>query len=97
MTEKIIHPADRLKCKYPRFCERLDERITGTNLPTKGLVAVIVSRNADDKYRVAGVSFHTSAKDRGLMLNVCPWCGEPLNWHETHKTEWLSDDEEVAS
>ena len=28
--------------------------------------------------RFAGVTYHLSAKDRGLLLNVCPWCkGKP--------------------
>lgn len=29
---------------------------------------------------VDGVYYKTSAKDRGLMLNHCPWCGESLEW-----------------
>jgi hypothetical protein len=31
--------------------------------------------------RIIGVAARRSARDRPVMFNVCPFCGEPLDWH----------------
>jgi hypothetical protein len=29
---------------------------------------------------IGGVNYKKTAKDRGLVLNTCPWCGNSLRW-----------------
>lgn len=69
----------RTRCDPPSWCARLDERLEPeANTRTKGLSLVVTTHQLTGKQTVHGVAFHRSARDRGLMLNHCPWCGEAI-------------------
>lgn len=44
----------------------------------RGLTAIVLTNLATGTSRVAGIAYRKSGKDNGLMLNYCPWCGEPI-------------------
>ena len=70
----------RWKCTARRFCSALEERIEDiANVQRKGLVLMVLTNFATGKTRTVGVAFKKSAKDSGLMLNVCPFCAQPID------------------
>ena len=34
----------------------------------------------DSMIQIKGALYKQDAKDKGLMLNYCPWCGEKIDW-----------------
>jgi len=52
------------------------------NARRKGLSPLVVTNIRTLDIRVVGVAFKSSPADRGLLLNVCPWCREPILWLE---------------
>lgn len=69
------------KCKNQSYCKYLLERLGSTF--TKGFSATEVINLETSKTRSIGIKYKTSAKDRGLMLNFCPWCGGDIQYRET--------------
>jgi len=63
------------RCDKDGMCVFLEARITVSGKGFRSLDTV----NIDPKYqahsRWRGVSYHSSANDRGLLINFCPWCG----------------------
>lgn len=60
-----------------RYCEMMDERINPeANAKMKGLTQINVTNRITGQITVMGVCFFKNSKDRGLMLNNCPWCGK---------------------
>lgn len=59
------------------WCADLESRLEEPNANTKGLVPIrVLKRGAPPgSGRVIGVAFKRSGKDRGLMLDFCPFCG----------------------
>jgi hypothetical protein len=58
------------------MCATLAERCEPA--PSKGFKAIHTTNFKTGKKRFFGVAYKRNAKDRGLMLNVCPFCyGEP--------------------
>lgn len=51
----------------------------------KGIRLNTLTNMKTGKSRVAYVTYHESAKDDGVVFNVCPWCGENLIPPETAK------------
>lgn len=65
------------KCSATSMCKTMLRKVIH-NDNGKGLVAVHTERLSTGEEFFLGVAYKTSARDRGLMLNVCPWCrGEP--------------------
>jgi hypothetical protein len=68
-------------CGPTTVCPTLAERLDEPNARRKGFSRLEVVdilgflSGSDRKARAIGVVFHTSAKDQGLILNFCPWCG----------------------
>ena len=71
------HP---LKCKlekdgFFKWCNAMDKCLEDeANVPKKGLVQVNVHNFKNGKVKCVEVAYKKSWKNRGLMLNKCPWC-----------------------
>lgn len=67
--------SDTNKCHEEGCCRSMGDRLVDSG---KGLHA-LHTVNRDDPNnthtRFLGVAYKTSAKDKGLLLNWCPWCG----------------------
>lgn len=75
-------------CKEGKPCSFLDDRLDlDANSHTKGLSLVVSTSMKTGKHRVLGVAYRRNAKDRGLLLNYCPFCGKDIRWHEHHYEE----------
>lgn len=81
------------KCsKELGFCPTLADRIEGACFHGKGMVpltaidgnAIVGSGMA---IKTLGIMYKTSAKDRGLMFNHCPFCGEKIDWFREGREE----------
>lgn len=68
------------KCDKAGWCRAMDERLQEGNARAKGLAPLVLLNMNTGKSREAGVVYKKSAGDRGLLLNNCPWCGEPINF-----------------
>lgn len=63
-------------CSADALCNAMESRINKTS--GVGLHASNTLNLETGKVRLLGIAYKTSAKDKGLLLNVCPWCrGEP--------------------
>lgn len=72
-----------VKCEMgdePRFCVGMG-RCLGEPF-TKGLSCLHTIDLSKDgpsaKMQCTGIVYRTGARDKGLMLNSCPWCGADL-------------------
>lgn len=75
-----------LKCGRARFCRLMENALGNTlsNEHVKGFVAIQVTNMKTFQSRVLGIAYRKSARDRGLMINFCPFCGKSILW-ETAK------------
>lgn len=63
-------------CGPATLCASMSSRLQDGHV--KGLVAVETVNLITGKTRLLGVAYKSSATDKGLLLNACPWCrGEP--------------------
>lgn len=62
------------KCDKDGVCEHLSKRLGDGG---KGFKALHTLKMGDPTatQRFLGVAYKTNAKDNGLLLNWCPWCG----------------------
>jgi len=70
-----------LKCSlwFTRLCDSLQERVQfGDDKYKKGFGALILTDMTTCFQYFAGVVYRKDAKDNGLVINFCPWCGEKL-------------------
>lgn len=65
------------KCNDKQWCKWLDERLND-GYHGKGFCAVDVVHHETGTVSSYGVRYRTSSKDKGLMLNFCPFCGERI-------------------
>lgn len=76
------------RCTARRFCFALEERIEDiANVQRKGFVLMVLTNFTTSKTRTVGVAFKKSTKDPGLMLNVCPFCAQPIDAGFKDKTK----------
>lgn len=62
------------------FCTRLHERLSESpNADQRGFTAILLTDRKGET-RLAGVAYKKDRSDVGLMLNVCPFCGQSLGW-----------------
>lgn len=59
------------------MCAAMTKYIQHEGRP-KGLRLNVLTNFKTNKRRVAYITYHESAKDDGVVLNLCPWCGENL-------------------
>jgi hypothetical protein len=60
-----------------QFCDMLNERLGDGHSKGLNYNHVVNFRTGADLDPI--VSYRTSANDKGLLLNFCPWCGRSLN------------------
>lgn len=75
----------RAKCRPPvglrtRFCVALDAVMIGFNEKRAGVYICQVMNFRTLKERVIGVAARRGAKDRPILFNRCPFCGEEISW-----------------
>jgi hypothetical protein len=88
----------RLRCSRRGFCRRLDERMPGlANEKRAGFVVLALTPVSRDpktgavrmietaKTYTAGVAYYLNARDKGMMLNYCPFCGAKILWMKSNK------------
>lgn len=76
------------------YCAALTDRLEAdANARRKGLVLMVLTNFTTGSSRVVGVSFKTGAKDGGLLLNFCPFCGARINQGFTDNREGLAASE----
>lgn len=71
-------------CNRDRWCAgmRMSLEHTRANSHRRGLTTVIVTNLHTGKDRLVGVAYRKDAKDRGVMLNTCPFCSASLRFWE---------------
>lgn len=63
-------------CDATNLCDAMERAVDNGN--GKGLHVVYTVNTEKKQFVMLGIKFKASAKDRGIMLNCCPWCrGEP--------------------
>ncbi|MBH2008327.1 MAG: hypothetical protein I8H71_01370 [Xanthomonadaceae bacterium] len=68
--------ASQDKCGPDVMCGRLAKRASEAN--RKGLIPYWIANINEPGEKFLGVAYSEGPHDKGLMLNVCPWCrGEP--------------------
>lgn len=61
------------------WCEGMTENLDEmANAHKRGLTTIVLMNLSTGNERLAGVAYRKGPKDKGLMLNYCPWCGEPI-------------------
>jgi hypothetical protein len=65
------------KCSAGGFCSTLLERFSDNK---RGLTSVTTINLKTGESKTIGVRYCLNAKDNGLMLNFCPWCGEDIQF-----------------
>jgi hypothetical protein len=65
------------KCVLPRFCVFMEKALDDTlaNERRRGLTVVEVTKISTMKTRVLCVAYKKGARDPGIALNFCPFCG----------------------
>lgn len=81
------------KCnKEQGFCPTLRARVKSSGEPGYGMFKLAVldlfeNTGSKNAVRVIGVNYKESAKDRGVMFNYCPYCGEKIDWFREGREE----------
>lgn len=81
-------PQDTMRrCTRRRWCEGMALALHGVpqNGTGKGLSASrgwVGEPLGTDPPKLIGVTYHTKARDPGIILNLCPWCGERIRFDE---------------
>jgi len=59
------------------ICSLLSNRL-GSGHPEKGMGRLNIMNMINGEITFAGVVYRTTAKDRGMLFNFCPFCGADL-------------------
>jgi len=62
------------KCNKDGCCKFLAERLTDTGKGFHSIDTIILTEEPPTMH-FRGIAYKTGAKDKGLMLNWCPFCG----------------------
>jgi hypothetical protein len=86
-TEGATKKRPPLKCSRKAWCSSMEDRLNDfdySSKAAKGLsVLVLMNLRTGRDLAPTGVVFRKSAKDVGLLLNVCPWCRAPIFFGKT--------------
>lgn len=66
------------------YCPAMESRLGPEH--QKGLTTVSVVDLKTLRTRRVLVVYKRTARDRGLVLNHCPWCGAPIYRHKKEKS-----------
>lgn len=78
MAEEF-HKCDRVK----GYCRSMMDRSEPAGIARRGLIrmsAMDFSVENNPSVVPIGIMYKVDAKDKGLMLNVCPFCSEPIDY-----------------
>ena len=70
------------KCSEKQWCSTMSERISDKR---HGFENVNLLNLKTGIMRNIGLRYRLSGKDRGLMLNFCPWCGADIRYFKSEK------------
>jgi hypothetical protein len=78
-------PTVTAKCRkvgqrFGSYCTGMREALKGQTQEGKGLAEMVGFVDGVDGARLLGIVYRVKAKTSGLILNVCPWCGETVKW-----------------
>jgi len=79
MMPEEFHKCDREK----GYCRSMMDRSDSVGNARRGLIRMsAMDFSVKDKPRIVpiGIMYKVDAKDRGLMLNVCPFCREDIDY-----------------
>ena len=86
-TKLIDRQPTRLKCTKKNWCMAMQRALVDEqNARKKGLSVVELTNFETFKKRVIGICYKTKASARGVMLNVCPRCAEPILWDKEEES-----------
>jgi hypothetical protein len=71
---------ENYKCGKDMFCKQMAKRIKPPGEGGYGLFTFVLMDWDKIKERTVGVIYKETARDRGLVLNYCPFCGEKIDW-----------------
>ena len=75
------------KCQVGKYCNSLRDRIQESNSRQKGIVPINIITLTSHEITHVGLCYKQSSKDKGLMLNYCPFCGQKIidtkKWSKT--------------
>lgn len=78
-----VHPCDKLN----GFCPSMNSRLKMPGNKGGGFFALCIVTKDDMEKKsielhetIKGVYFQANAKDKGIALNFCPFCGARLDW-----------------
>ena len=81
MTNAWRKTKPEVKCSEKRWCLPMRMSLNDeANARKKGIATVVLTSVLGMGSRLIGVAYKKTAKDLGVMLNFCPWCGEPILW-----------------
>lgn len=64
------------RCDKNGMCQFLEERLTDGGKGFHAIHTINMDPTTESpRMQWRGVSYHERAKDRGLLINFCPWCG----------------------
>ena len=77
--------AEKVKCSLKRCCPTMVKNINHES--RRGLNGVTAINARTGETRDIGIRYCLTdrSKDKGIMLNFCPWCGGDLQWWESSK------------
>lgn len=81
------------KCNNEQgFCKTLSDRLDPACHHGKGMQPLsVMDMNAlvgdSSAIKCVGVLYKTDSKDRGVMFNYCPYCGNKIDWFRKEKDQ----------
>jgi len=69
--------------RFASYCQGMTEALKGQTEQGKGLGELHGFVDGAPDVLLLGVTYRPKARTAGLLLNVCPWCGESLQWWPT--------------
>lgn len=87
-------------CSKDGWCPAMSARLNDSSGAGMSVLNLMNFKTGEES--IGGVLFKRDRRDRGIMLNVCPWCAAPIMWikierktegadtpgrHETERTE----------
>ncbi len=68
------------ECSKDSFCSGIKRYLEPSGTRGKGFHILTTMNMTTGDFKTLGISYKANVKDRGVMLNNCPWCGASLEW-----------------
>jgi len=79
----VIEKCKQVTKTYAVYCTAMKQALSAQNPHGKGLSEFVVWEELDTpkpSTKLIGLLYRETSKAPGIMLNLCPWCGESLKW-----------------